>query len=365
MKHGSYFVEEDVEKGESVCVIGESDAMRLFGSSDVIGVELDVNVNGTNEVYEVIGVTAAEESMLNYFYDEEPVTLNVPYSSMANYMGNYNEFHSLYLKVDETMDAGAVAERAANLLDIRHDKAGEEFFRIRNYENYMDKINNTLGIMALFVTCVAAIALLVGGIGVMNIMLVSVTERTREIGIRKSLGAKTTSILMQFLSEAAMLTVLGGVIGIGLGLVGAYGMCEVMSSSMEMEIKPGIKLSMILLATLFSCVVGVFFGLYPAKKASTLSPIEALRKTSWCIVSDDFSILVFFRCNSFVLFKHLYKITQVVESRAICDLGDRCVCGNQLVAGSFNAIIIHVVQRSIVGHLLEEATKIFWGNSSA
>ena len=142
----------------------------------------------------------------------------------------------------------------------------------------MKTLNQMLGMVTAFISFVAGISLLVGGIGVMNIMLVSVTERTREIGIRKALGAKTSSIMLQFLAEAAILTVIGGIIGIILGIAGAYGICSVISAGMGMAISPGITLPVILVATLFSCAVGVFFGIYPARKAAKLSPIEALRR---------------------------------------------------------------------------------------
>ena len=119
-------------------------------------------------------------------------------------------------------------------------------------------MNDMLGMVTAFISFVAGISLLVGGIGVMNIMLVSVTERTREIGIRKSLGAKTSSIMLQFLAEAAILTVIGGIIGIILGIAGGYAICGVMSASMQMEITPGISAATILAATVFSCAVAYF-----------------------------------------------------------------------------------------------------------
>lgn len=118
---------------------------------------------------------------------------------------------------------------------------------------------------------IAGISLIVGGIGVMNIMLVSVTERTREIGIRKSLGARTNSILLQFLSESAIITLLGGIIGIIIGVGGAFGVCSIVGFTAK------VSASTVLGASLFSSAVGIFFGIYPAKKAAKLSPIEALR----------------------------------------------------------------------------------------
>ena len=142
---------------------------------------------------------------------------------------------------------------------------------LENFNDYMTQINDVLGYITVFVVFVAAISLLVGGIGVMNIMLVSVTERTREIGIRKALGARTSSIMTQFLSESAIISLTGGVIGIILGVLGAFMVCALL------DLTPKVNFSTVFGATFFSSAVGIFFGIYPAKKAAKLSPIEALR----------------------------------------------------------------------------------------
>ena len=156
-------------------------------------------------------------------------------------------------------------------MENRHGVRGKNIIQVENFSDYMGQINDVLSYVTIFVVFVAAISLLVGGIGVMNIMLVSVTERTREIGIRKSLGARTGSILLQFLSESAIITLLGGLIGIALGVAGAAGVCSLIGFSAK------VSASTVLGASLFSSAVGIFFGIYPARKAAKLSPIEALR----------------------------------------------------------------------------------------
>lgn len=280
MKYGNYFGEQEVEEAKPVCVISDADAKRLFGTDDVVGMSLDITCYDVTKSFRIAGVTTQKENgtFVSYTYEGMPVTVNIPYSAMNELIGDVDYFYSMTVQVDTSLDSQKVANEIVHLLEKNHQSAGDDYFQIQNFQDVMKSMNQMLGMVTAFISFVAGISLLVGGIGVMNIMLVSVTERTREIGIRKSLGAKTSSIMLQFLAEAAILTVIGGVIGIILGIIGAYGICSVISTSMQMTISPGISLSTILFATLFSCAVGVFFGIYPARKAAKLSPIEALRR---------------------------------------------------------------------------------------
>ena len=280
MKYGNYFGEQEVEEAKPVCVISDADARRLFGTDDVVGMSLDITCYDVTKSFRIAGVTTQKENgtFVSYTYEGMPVTVNIPYSAMNELVGDVDYFYSMTVQVDTSLDSQKVANEIVHLLEKNHQSAGDDYFQIQNFQDVMKSMNQMLGMVTAFISFVAGISLLVGGIGVMNIMLVSVTERTREIGIRKSLGAKTSSIMMQFLAEAAILTVIGGVIGIILGIIGAYGICSVISASMQMVISPGISLSTIMFATLFSCAVGVFFGIYPARKAAKLSPIEALRR---------------------------------------------------------------------------------------
>jgi ABC-type antimicrobial peptide transport system, permease component len=280
IKYGRHISESDVAAGRAIAVLLDTDAKRLYGSDNVVGMTIDVVSGSISKTYEIVGIVEEPEgnAMVQYTYEGAPVQLYIPYTALSDFGDDLEEFYNIEILTDKTMDSKEITNNIIKLLEARHQSAGEDYFRVQSFADMMGQINQVMDMMTLFISCVAGISLLVGGIGVMNIMLVSVTERTREIGIRKSLGAKTTSIMMQFLAESAILTVLGGIIGIILGLLGAAGICSLISGLMEMDIKPGLDIMTIVFATFFSCAVGVFFGIYPARKAAKLSPIEALRR---------------------------------------------------------------------------------------
>lgn len=281
LKRGTYFTEADVVEGRNVCVISDTDAKRLFGSDDVIGMDIDVQCYDLSKSFRIVGVTTQKENgtFVSYIYEGMPVTLSVPYTAAADFVGDTaGEFTNMVVQADKKMNSQEISNEVIKTLEKRHQSAEEDYYQLQSFQDVMKMMNDMLGMVTAFISFVAGISLLVGGIGVMNIMLVSVTERTREIGIRKALGAKTSSIMMQFLAESAILTVLGGIIGIILGIAGGYGICSIISSVQGMTITPGVNAVTIIAATLFSCAVGIFFGIYPAKKAAALSPIEALRR---------------------------------------------------------------------------------------
>lgn len=270
---GRYFNEADYLAGEPVCVIGSEDAIRIFGSTDVVGMSLDVTLYGTELTFKLIGVEKPEEaSLFSYTYDNSPVYLYFPLTVLSQVYGiEMDDYYQIYLLAEDGADTAAITSQVVDLLERRHQCYGEDIYQYESFNDYMKIVDTVINVVTMLISLVAAISLVVGGIGVMNIMLVSVTERTREIGIRKSLGARTGSILLQFLSESAIITLLGGLIGILLGVLGAKLVCSLMGFTAT------ISVGTVLGASLFSSAVGIFFGIYPARRAAKLSPIEALR----------------------------------------------------------------------------------------
>ena len=262
---GRYFTDSDYYTANKVCVITESSAKTLFGNTNVIGMSFDYTLYGVTQEFTIVGIRKDNASKLFGMGGDGTVTMEAPISTISDGYGFYVDYTDLLIISDGAENASQVAQDTVRLLENRH------VISVQNFNDIMSQMDQILSYITIFVVFVAAISLLVGGIGVMNIMLVSVTERTREIGIRKSLGARTGSILLQFLSESAIITLLGGLIGILIGVAGAFGICSLIGFTAK------VSVGTVLGASMFSSAVGIFFGIYPAKKAAKLSPIEALR----------------------------------------------------------------------------------------
>lgn len=268
---GSYFTERDVETGAKVCVLRESGALSMFGTTNVIGKTFEVTMGNKTVELRIVGIRADNtSSLLNAMNYYEQVELEMPLTTFRQAFFGSREYSVIYI-IGEPEYSKEIASSAINLMEIRHKVRGQGVILMESFSDQMESVTKVISLITVFIVFVAAISLLVGGIGVMNIMLVSVTERTREIGIRKALGARTRSILAQFLFESAIITLLGGIIGIILGALGAMAVCS------ALNMQASVSVGTVIIASLFSSGVGIFFGIYPAKRAAKLSPIEALR----------------------------------------------------------------------------------------
>ena len=271
---GRYFNEVEALNGSKVCVISEASAKMLFGTTDVVGMSLEITVWNYTQELKIIGVRADNQSTLINMLggDGGYVSAEIPMSTLASCFGFFTEeFDQFYILAEKPEYSAQVAEDSMRLMELKHKVRGENKIMMESFSDYTATYDSILNVITLFISFVAAISLMVGGIGVMNIMLVSVTERTREIGIRKALGARTGSILLQFLAESGIITLLGGLIGIVVGSGLAILACSLLGFTAHVSVVT------VLIAVIFSSAVGIFFGIYPAKKAARLSPIEALR----------------------------------------------------------------------------------------
>ncbi|PLZ06236.1 ABC transporter permease [Fischerella thermalis] len=269
MAQGRFFTEVDIKRNNQVTVLGAKLAERLFNDSNPVGAQLRIK----DSSFQVIGVLEAKGSSLGADYDEAAL---IPITTSANRLVGRNSPYGIGLDyiVVSARDANSVdgAEfQITNLLRQRHKITGEDDFTIRTQKDAMQTIGQITGALTIMLAAIAAISLIVGGIGIMNIMLVSVTERTQEIGLRKAIGATQQDILLQFMIEAVILSAAGGLIGTAIGVSG------ILLVGALTPLDAGISVVAITLSVSVSGGIGLFFGVVPARRAAKLDPIVALR----------------------------------------------------------------------------------------
>jgi len=258
---GRFLLQNDLDMRFRVAVVGVDVADELFGRRDVIGEE--ISINGVE--FTIIGILEEKGSSVAGSDDNRVI---IPLTTGQRLLRNM-EVRTFYVSTQSPDAVNRVVGEIERFLTRKFND--ENSFRVFNQTQLLSTINEATATLTMMLSGIAGISLLVGGIGIMNIMLVSVTERTREIGIRKAIGAKKRDILVQFLIESAVISGLGGVLGIIVGFMGANFLSSILN------IPVAISADVVLLATGFSVGVGIIFGLYPASKAASLNPIDALR----------------------------------------------------------------------------------------
>ena len=266
-ERGLFFNYQDVREAARVCVLGNTAALNLFGPQDPLGKNVRINT----DYFKVIGIMAPL-GQTSGGRDQDDIII-VPYTSFQKRIKRTDKIDSISISVKGSEQLDAAQIQVLNLIKRRHNIRPDEEggIYIKSQSGIIDRIFTISRIMTILLASVASISLIVGGIGIMNIMLVSVRERTREVGIRMAVGAREKDILLQFLIESVLLSMTGGLIGVLVGLVGS------LIASFTTKWPVVISLGAVVLAFSFAAVIGIFFGIYPARKASKLDPIDALR----------------------------------------------------------------------------------------
>jgi putative ABC transport system permease protein len=267
-QQGSFFSEDDVKRAAKVAVLGSVARDQLFGSgNDPVGQMVRLR----NQPFRVVGVLS-KKGQASFGGDQDD-TIIIPYTTVQKRLTGQDFLREITIQAEPGVDLKEMVEQVQALLRERHGipPGGDDDFLVRTLDEMAGVLTQTTDTMTYLLAGIAAVSLLVGGIGIMNIMLVSVTERTREIGLRLSVGARDLDVLLQFLTEAMVLSLAGGAIGVLLG----YGTSKMMTRIMQWSTL--VTLDAVLLSFGCAAAIGIFFGFYPARKAAGLDPIDALR----------------------------------------------------------------------------------------
>ncbi len=269
LKTGRWLKQPDIDSKKKVCVVADTFVEDVFGTNvDVIGKTISLPINNTPFDFYIVGVYKTEESAFSF---SDATTLYVPISTAKQLIGAADGYSSFTVMTVPGIDGTEFKTATQNFFSSFYTRNKSYTVQATSMEAMLETVTEMLDTVKLAIAAIAAISLVVGGIGVMNIMLVSITERTREIGTRKALGAPNSAIRMQFIVESMIICIIGGIIGIVLGIL----LGTAASGLLGYPAQPSVM--WILIAVAFSMIIGVFFGFYPANKAAKMDPIDALR----------------------------------------------------------------------------------------
>jgi putative ABC transport system permease protein len=269
---GRFVNDFDISARSKVIVVDEFFAQKYFNRTDVVGESVSFKTSwGSNTNLKIVGVKKGGDDLFSSMLtnDQIPAIVYMPISTLQNIFFNSKALDSMVVSVEDKDTAREVGNRIVKVLNAKHGK--DDLYMAQNTADIQETVNSILGVVSAVLLAIAAITLVVGGIGIINILLVSVTERIREIGIRKALGARKRDIILQFITESIIMTSFSGIIGIILGILAGMVIAKLI------KIPPVVNIAVVILAFLGSIGLGLIFGVYPAKKAADLDPIESLR----------------------------------------------------------------------------------------
>ena len=269
LQYGRLFRKEDILSGQKICLVDETMAQAFYHRENIVGKKLKISLDGHYETFDIVGVVSSGGNILQNFIGEYvPSFVYIPYTSMQRTLGQ-NGFDQIALKVEEETNIDAFSEQIIRELEELEGKEG--VFRAQNIAQQKEKLNHIMQLVSQILSTIAGISMVVAGLGIMTVMLAAVSERTREIGIKKSIGATKVDIIREFLIEAFALSLLGSLTGTVVGLSIAWIGCQVLHTDFLFQ---G---GSVLFTILFAISNGLIFGVYPSLKAANLKPVEALR----------------------------------------------------------------------------------------
>ena len=267
---GRMISHNDVNSYSKVCLVDQNYAKNMYGRDNIDGKKINILFNGVYDEYEVVGIVTAGSSLLqNFVGDVIPTFIYIPYTTLQRSIGR-NGFDQIAVKIRKDADIDAAGSSIVRSLERLNSKKG--VYKAENLAKQKDRLSNLLSIVTIVLSAISVISLLVAGLGIMTVMLVSVNERTREIGIRKSIGAKKSTIMGEFLFEALSISFFGSIIGTVIGIAGA------LLGGGIFGIAVSVRPELVAICIVFSVIIGMVFGVYPAAKAAQMRPVDALRK---------------------------------------------------------------------------------------